>query len=69
METFERTLELFLKELSIYTGKPPVIELDYSKKTIFIKESSSGFLRQMYANEATMLHLSGDGIKVEFFKR
>jgi len=68
MENFEKTLELFLAELSKYSGSAPTIKIDYSKKTIRVIESASGFMRQLYSNDRICMHLSSEGATVEFFK-
>ena len=68
MEDFQTSLNLFLSELQKYQGKAPEISIDYARGKITIVESSSGFIKQIAKSDRIMIHLSKDGLSVEYLK-
>lgn len=69
METFEKTLEKFLKELSTFAGRTPVVKIDYQEQTIYVVDSPSSFIKQLCNSEGAMTSLSKKGLRVEYFAR
>lgn len=68
MENFQTSVELFLKEVQKFWGDNPTFKIDYRKESIILTDAPSGFLRQLYANDRVLAHLSVDGLHISFLE-